>query len=91
MNNTEFCLHRIEAFRIYVMRSRKMTTDQKRGYTNLLRFAKKLVLLRPQANTYSEESFSEKLKALKQKLVNAKNVINKFWLLEELEKLEFFS
>lgn len=88
MNNTEFCLHRIEAFRIYVMRSRKMTTDQKRGYTNLLRFAKKLVLLRPQANTYSEKSFSEKLKALKQKLVNAKNVINKFWLLEELEKLE---
>ncbi len=88
MNNTESSLSRIEAFRIYVMRNKRMTTDQKRGYTNLLRFAKKLVLLRPQAQTYSEKEFGEKIKALKQKTIDADNVINKFWILEELEKLE---
>ena len=88
MNNTESCLSRVESFRIYIMRNKKMTTDQKRGYTNFLRFAKKLVLLRHQYYTYSEKTFSEKRQALKQKIDATENVINKFWLIEELDKIE---
>ena len=83
LEDTEALLSLIETFRIYVIRSRKMTTDQKRGYTNFLRFAKKLVLLKHHANTYSRPLLQEKLVSLAEKIENTDNIINKFWLLDE--------
>ncbi|MEN0003648.1 MAG: hypothetical protein AAF798_05880 [Bacteroidota bacterium] len=83
LKDTEALLSLIETFRIYVMRNRKMTTDQKRGYTNFLRFAKKLVLLKHQSTAYSTKTLTEKLQQLHGKIENTENVINRFWLLEE--------
>lgn len=83
LKDTEALLSLIETFRIYVMRNRKMTTDQKRGYTNFLRFAKKLVLLKHQSAAYSHKTLSEKLESLRGKIDDTENVINRFWLLEE--------
>lgn len=83
LKDTEALLSLIETFRIYVMRNRKMTTDQKRGYTNFLRFAKKLVLLKHNASTFSKKTLDEKLTALYHKILNTDNVINRYWLIEE--------
>lgn len=83
LKDTEALLSLIETFRIYVMRNQKMTTDQKKGYTNFLRFAKKLVLLKHQAAAYARNGLEEKLENLHAKITGTKNVINKFWLLEE--------
>lgn len=83
LKDTEALLSLIETFRIYVMRNRKMTTDHKRGYTNFLRFAKKLVLLKHHASTYSKKVLAEKLQALSQKIENSDNVINRYWLVGE--------
>jgi hypothetical protein len=83
LKDTEALLSLIDTLRIYVMRNRKITTDQKRGYTNFLRFAKKLVLIRHQAAAYSRQTVEEKLQALAQKIEDTSNVINKYWLLEE--------
>ena len=83
LQDTEALLSLIDTFRIYVIRNRKITTDQKRGYTNFLRFAKKLVLIRHQAAAFSRKNVQEKLDVLAQKIESTNNVINKFWLLEE--------
>lgn len=83
LRDTEALLSLIDTFRIYVIRNRKITTDQKRGYTNFLRFAKKLVLLRHQAPTYTRQTIAEKLANLEKKIESTGNVINKYWLLEE--------
>ncbi|MCB0609466.1 MAG: hypothetical protein H6562_14890 [Lewinellaceae bacterium] len=83
LRDTEALLSLIETFRIYVIRSQKISTDQKRGYTNFLRFAKRLVMLKHQSYTYSKQNLKDKLSDLHQKIDQTKNVINKFWLLEE--------
>ena len=83
LRDTEALLSLIETFRIYVMRNRKITTEQKRGYTNFLRFARRLVLLKHHASTYSRKSLEEELGKLTQKIESTENVINKYWLLDE--------
>lgn len=83
LKDTEALLSLIETFRIYVMRNRKMTTDQKRGYTNFLRFAKKLVLLKHHGSTYSKKVLDEKIDKLVEKINATENVINRQWLLNE--------
>ncbi len=88
LEDTEALLSLIETFRVYVIRNKKMTTDQKKGYTNFLRFAKKLVLLKHQASTFSRKSLIEKVENLAQKIKQTSNVINKYWLLEECQVAE---
>lgn len=82
-HDTEALLSLIETFRIYVIRTQKITTEQKRSYTNFLRFSKKLVQLRHHAYTYSKKALREKLDELALKVEHTENVINKYWLLEE--------
>ncbi len=83
LKDTEALLSLIETFRIYVIRNRKMTTETKRGYTNFLRFARRLVLLKHHASTYSRKALEEELNKLAAKVDSTENVINKYWLLEE--------
>ena len=83
LKDTEALLSLIETFRIYVIRNRKMTTEQKRGYTNFLRFDRRLVVLRHHASTYSKKDLHTELASLAEKIEAAPNVINKYWLLEE--------
>ncbi|MFN7120017.1 MAG: hypothetical protein ACK4TA_24700 [Saprospiraceae bacterium] len=83
LRDTEAFLGLIETFRIYVIRSRKMNTGEKKGYTNLLRFAKNLAVIKHNASTFSRKALEEKLTALRSKIATTDNVINKQWLLEE--------
>lgn len=85
LQDTEALLSLIETFRIYIIRNRKMTAEQKRGYTNFLRFAKKLVLIKHSASTYSRREFEKEIDDLRNKVENSDNVINKYWLLEECQ------
>ena len=83
LKDTEALLSLIDTFRIYVIRNQKITSDQKRGYTNFLRFAKRLVLLRHNASTYSRKEMKEKLAVLSGKIEETNNIINRYWLVEE--------
>ena len=83
LQDTEALLSLIETFRIYVIRNRRIPTDQRRSYTNFLRFAKKLVQLRHHATTFSKKELREKLDQLAAKVGSTENVINKYWLMEE--------
>lgn len=85
LRDTEALLSLIETFRIYVIRNRKLTTAEKKGYTNFLRFAKSLVLLKHHSTTFSRKALEEKLEILRQKIDTTQNVLNKYWLLEECQ------
>ncbi len=86
LKDTEALLSLIETFRIYVIRNRKMTVEQKRGYTNFLRFAKKLVLIKHHASTYSNKELEKEVDSLSAKINETENVINRYWLLEECQQ-----
>lgn len=60
-----------------------MTTIEKKGYTNLLRFAKSLASIKFNTSTFSKKVLAEKLESLRKKIETTDNVINKQWLLEE--------
>lgn len=83
LKDTEAFHSLIETFRIYVIRNRKMTTAEKKSYTNLLRFAKSLATIKHNASTFSKKTLEEKLTALRKKVEDTDNVVNKQWLLEE--------
>lgn len=83
LHDTEALFSLIETFRIYVIRNQKITTEQKRSYTNFLRFAKKLVQLKHAAATFSKQVLRQKLLELSTKVEQTDNIINKYWLLEE--------
>ena len=83
LGDTEALLSLIETFRIYAIRNRSITTDQKKALTNFLRFARRLVLLKHQSYTYSEKVLLEKLKKLHKQIEQTDNVFNKKWLLDE--------
>ncbi len=85
LGNTELLLSQLDALRIYVMRNQKMTTDEKKGYNNFIRLAKKLALIRNQSDTIPRKQLQEKLQNLQEKVKKTDPVINRFWLLEETE------
>lgn len=82
LGDTETLLSLIEAFRIYIIRNALMTTEQKRSYTNLLRFAKKLTLLKHQRATHSRRGLADKFAALLEQIQQTPNVANSHWLEE---------
>lgn len=83
LRDTEALLSLMDTFRIYVIRNKKLTTVEKKGYTNMLRFAKKMVLLKHNTSTFSKKIFVEKMNTLREKIEATQNIINKQWLLEE--------
>ena len=83
LRDTEALLYLIEAFRIFVIRNRKIPADQKRGYTNFLRFAKKLVMLKHHDFTYAREDLSKKIEQLRTQIEKTDNLFNRYCLLEE--------
>ena len=80
MQLCEGVLSLIDTFRIYVIRNRKMTQEQKRSYTNFLRFAKKITLLRYQPESYSGATKEEKFAKLLKKIDQTELIVNRYWL-----------
>lgn len=85
LGDTDALLYLMEAFRIFIIRNRKIPTDQKRGYTNFLRFAKKLVMLKHHDFTYAREDLSKKILQLRSQVEKTENLFNRYWLLEECQ------
>ncbi len=86
-DNTEALLSLLETMRIYVLRSKKMTTKEKKGYMNLFRFTKKLVYLRYEYPMLKRAEFDKRMLALMEKIKSSDNLIGGNWLLEEIDKI----
>jgi deoxyribodipyrimidine photolyase len=70
------------------MRNTHINTDQKKGYTNFLRFTKKMVMIKHQLDYLEASKAASQLKSLREQINNTENVINKFWLEEECGAFE---
>lgn len=81
--DTEALLHLIDTFRVYILRNKKMTSEQKRSYTNFLRFTKRLVLIQSREGVLSRSENQKSLEKLAQKILESDNIINRQWLLKE--------
>jgi len=83
LKDTEALLSRIDTLRIYIMRTKKLTTEKKRSYTNFLRFARKLVLVKHQAHTLSKDELKSKLHALSKQVESTELVMFRNWIIQE--------
>lgn len=81
LKNYEALLSLLETFRIYIIRNKKITTVDKKGYTNYCRFTKRLVLLISSRITYTRRTYQDKVNTLQQKIAQTSNIKYKQWLL----------
>ncbi len=79
----EYALNLLETFRLYVRRSRKMSTKDKRSYINYTRFTKQLVNLKHQEEYLDRVTYAKKLSALHETVKAADLVVERGWLLGE--------
>ncbi len=83
--DTEALLSLIETFRIFIIRNKEMPPQQKRGYTNFLRFKKRLVNLKHNKHTFSVKNYKEKIDNLRKAIAKTDYVYNIDWLLKECD------
>ncbi|MEN0051953.1 MAG: hypothetical protein AAF806_33110, partial [Bacteroidota bacterium] len=83
MNNTEALFSLLESLRIYVIRSKKMTTKEKKSYNNMIRFAKKIIYLKTERIALDKKEFERKARKLEQDISSNDNIYAKSWLLEK--------
>lgn len=86
--DTNYLINILDTFRLFVMRNRKITTIEKKSYTNYVRFTKQLVLLKHQADYIDEDKFRTKLDKLHQKIQETDQLVGKDWLVQESVPVE---
>lgn len=79
----EYALNLLETFRLYVRRSRKMSTKDKRSYINYTRFTKQLVNLKHQEEYLGKVTYAKRMEALAEAVQAADLVVERGWLLRE--------
>jgi hypothetical protein len=80
----EYALNLLETFRLYVRRSRKMSTKDKRSYINYTRFTKQLVNLKHQEEYLGKTTYQKRMEGLAESVQEADLVVERGWLLQEI-------
>lgn len=81
--DTESLINLLETFRLYILRNRKLSVQDKRSYNTFIRFARNVLPLKHQANTLSQSVYHTKLQKLHEKIRTTENMYNRDWLLAE--------
>ena len=79
----ETLLSLLESMRLYVMRSKRMTVKEKKGYKNFIRHTKKLVQLTAEADYMAKSDLYKKIGTLKEKVEESDNIYAKSWILSK--------
>lgn len=79
----EYALNLLETFRLYVRRNRKMSTKDKRSYTNYVRFTKQLVNIKHQKGFIEKAVYEKKLANLHETVGKMDLLVERSWLLRE--------
>lgn len=77
----------IDAFKIYVMRNRAISTYRKQANLNFIKLAKRIFKLKEQQFLIPPSVFSTKWKSINDRLEKLENVANKAWLEDCLLRL----
>jgi hypothetical protein len=87
-HDTNYLINILDTFRLYVLRQRKITTAEKKSYTNYVRFTKQLVLLKHQAEYIDDDKLRAKLDKLHRKIRDTEQLFGKDWLVQESAPVE---
>ncbi|MEM6769760.1 MAG: hypothetical protein AAF597_04160, partial [Bacteroidota bacterium] len=83
-HDQESALNLLENLRLYVLRNRNVSTKDKKGYNNFIRFTKQLVNLKHQRDFMAKEAYTKKMATLKEAVLTADSVYAKAWLAREV-------
>lgn len=73
----------LDTFRIYLLRNKFISKDRQKGGFNLIKFTRKLFLLKEKQDFIKTTLFQKKINTLKEKLEACENVMSKQWLLSK--------
>jgi len=76
----------VAAFKTYLTRNKLISVDRYHSYHNFLKFSRKAFVFKT-GLPYEQKRNSNKIKLLKDKLLQTKNVVNLNWLIKEMEGL----
>ena len=76
----------VTTFKAYLTRNKLISSDRYITYNNLLKFARKAFVFKIMV-PYQRKHNTNKINALKQKLIETKNVVNLNWLLKEIDEI----
>lgn len=82
-SETDLALNALETFRLYITRSRRMSTRDKKSYNNYVRYTKQLVNLKAQAAYVDKQQHARKMDTLHAAVTAQEQVMERNWLLAE--------
>ena len=88
MDETEALYSLVEAFKIYLKRSKLVSKYQYTAHFNLVKFTRRLAALRNRKYATGKEVFKRDMEKLKKRIQASTEITNLNWLMAEVEKLE---
>ena len=85
LNESESFYSLVDAFRLYVMRSRRISDYQRRANLNFLKLARRAFKLKEQTELLTKKEYTAKRTVLAHDLQNKQPVANLGWLVEAVE------
>jgi hypothetical protein len=87
LEETEPFFALIDAFKIYILRNKGISTYRKQANLNLIKIANRIFKLKEQKSILSPSIYQQKWTSIEERLKKLENVANKVWLEECLERL----
>jgi len=87
LEETEALIALSDAFKQYLKRQKTVSADYRKGIENLVKYTRKLTLLRVKLAYEKKEKLRVPFNKLKQAIVEEENIFNKGWLVTKLEEL----
>ncbi|MEL6720045.1 MAG: hypothetical protein AAFP82_15135 [Bacteroidota bacterium] len=87
LDETEALLALSESFKQYLKRQKTVSTDYRKGIENLVRYTRKLTLLRAKMEYEKKEKLKTSFDKLTYAITEEGNIFNKAWLVVKLEEL----
>ena len=86
LEETEALLGLSDTFRQYLKRQKNVSKDYRSGVDSLVRYTKKLALLKSKRAYESTDKWQASFDKLKQAILGDTSIVNKKWLVEKLEE-----
>lgn len=87
LEETEALLTLSDAFKQYLKRQKTVSTNYQKGIENLVKYTRKMTLLRAKLAYEKKEKLESAFHKLKQSILEEANIFNKGWLVAKLEEL----
>ena len=84
LGEDEVLLSQIDSFWQYLYRNRSINESRIEGFKNLLKYLKKLVLLRTQKGVVEKDKWFQEVEQLSISVEQVSNIINKTWLMDKI-------